>query len=64
MAHFPSCKSVFETSGEKRFTWPNKEFSEIIHMLQNELSSRYNYFHSHSSKILLFQNHFEVDIND
>jgi hypothetical protein len=34
LAHFPSCKSIFKTSGEKRFAWPKEKFSEIIHLLK------------------------------
>jgi hypothetical protein len=64
LAHFRSCKSVFETPGEKRVAWSKEEFSEIIQLLQNELSSRFNDFHSNSSENLHFQNPFEVDIND
>jgi hypothetical protein len=62
LAHFPSCKNVFKSSGEKRFAWPEEKFSEIIQMLQNRFSARFNDFHSHSSEILLFQTPFRVDI--
>jgi hypothetical protein len=36
LVYFPSCKSVYETSGGKRFAWPKERFSEIIQLLRNE----------------------------
>jgi hypothetical protein len=58
LAHLSSCKSVFETFADKLFARPKEIFSEIIQVLQNEFSARFNDFHSHSSKILLPQNPF------
>jgi hypothetical protein len=64
LAHFHSHTSIFETSGGKGVTWPKEEFSEIVRMLQNELSPGFDDFHSHSSECFHFQNPLEIDICD
>lgn len=61
LIHLPSCKSAFGTYVKK---WVNKgKFSDIIHLLQNELSPRLNDFYSHFSEPNLFQNPLKVGIS-
>lgn len=43
--------------------WPKKKYSETIQMLQNEFSSKFNRFHSHSRKIIPFQTPFRENID-
>lgn len=63
LAHFSSCKRFSETYGEKMLPWPKKKYSETIQMLQNEFSSKFNRFHSHSRKIIPFQTPFRENID-
>jgi hypothetical protein len=62
LARFPSCKCLRNIW--RRFAWPKEKFSEIIQLLQNEFSSRFNDFHSNSNGILYLQNPFKVAITD
>lgn len=63
--HFSCCKSAIE-SFVKPLQWDliKPKFLNIIEQLQNEFSTRFDDFYKYDKEIKLFQNPFQVDINN